>query len=104
MEDAAYGLLPGPIFAVARGHLARARAGRSRINNLWNSMRAGQPFSAWVESPEPLVRELWCSFDPDHALQQEADEAMAAFLRDVKAAMDACVLAAASSVCRPIGL
>lgn len=104
MEDAADDLLPGPVFAVARGHLARARAGRTRINDLWNSMRADQPFSAWVESPEPLVRELWCSFEPGYALQQEADEAMAAFLRDIKAAMDACVLAAASNVCRPIGL
>ena len=42
-------------------------------------MRGNQPFSAWVESPEPLVRELWCSFEPDHDLQREADEGMAAF-------------------------
>ena len=104
MEDTADDLLPGPVFAVARGHLARARAGRSRINALWNSMRADQPFSAWVESPEPLVRELWCSFEPGYALRREADEAMAAFLRDIKAALDACVLAAANTVCRPIGL
>lgn len=67
-------------------------------------MRADEPFSAWVESPAPLVRELWCSFEPGHALQREADEAMAAFLRDIKAALDACVLAAANAVCRPIGL
>ena len=104
MKDTTDNLLPGPVFAVARSHLASARAGRTRINALWNSMRADQPFSAWVESPEPLVRELWCSFEPGHALQQEADEAMAAFLRDIKAALDACVLAAANAVCRPIGL
>jgi hypothetical protein len=67
-------------------------------------MRANQPFSAWVESPEPLVRELWCSFEPDDALQREADEVMATFLRDIKAALDACVLATANIVCRPIGL
>ena len=67
-------------------------------------MRADQPFSAWIESPEPLVRELWCSFEPGYALQREADAAMAAFLRDIKAALDACVLAAANTVCRPIGL
>jgi hypothetical protein len=67
-------------------------------------MRDDQPFSAWVESPEPLVRELWCSFDPDYALQREADDAMAAFVRDIKAALGACVFATASTVCRPIGL
>jgi len=66
-------------------------------------MRASQPFSAWVESPEPLVRELWCSFEPGDALQTEADEAVATFLRDIKAALDACVLATANAVCRPIG-
>lgn len=67
-------------------------------------MRDDQPFSAWVESPEPLVREVWCSFEPGYARQREADEAMAAFLRDIKAALDACVLAAANTVCRSIGL
>lgn len=96
-------LLPGPVFAVARAHLARARAGRARIHALWNSMRASQPFSVWVVASEPLVRELWCSFEPGIALQREADEAMATFLRDIKAALDACVLAAANQVCRPIG-
>ncbi|MBO0607644.1 hypothetical protein [Myceligenerans salitolerans] len=103
MVDIADDLLPGPVFAVARSRLARARASRSRINALWNSMRTDQPFSAWVESPEPLVHEVWCSFEPGDALQREADEAMAAFLRDIKAALDACVLAAANAVCRPIG-
>lgn len=104
MEDIADNLLPGPVFSVARSHLARAQDGRSRVNALWNAMRGNQAFSAWVESPEPLVRELWCSFEPDHDLQREADEGMAAFLRDIKAALDACVLAAANVVCRPIGL
>jgi hypothetical protein len=104
VEDIADDSLPGPVFSVARSHLARAQAGRSRINALWNAMRDNQPFSAWVESPEPLVRELWCSFEPDDALQREADEAMATFLRDIKAALDACVLATATTVCRPIGL
>lgn len=89
---------------VARSHLDRAQAARSRINALWNSIRAEHPFSAWVESPEPLVRELWCAFEPGSALQREADEAMATFIRDIKAALDACVLAAANTVCRPIGL
>lgn len=98
VEDIADDLVPRPGFSVARSHLARAQAGRSHINALWNAMRGNQPFSAWVESPEPLVRELWCSFEPDHDLQREADEGMAAFLRDIKAAMDACVLAAANSV------
>jgi len=97
-------LLPGPVFVVARGHLARAQADRSRVNAIWNSMRADQPFSAWVESPEPFVRELWCAFEPGPALQRQADEAMATFLRDIKAALDACVLAAANAVCRSIGL
>lgn len=67
-------------------------------------MRADQPFSAWVESPEPHLRELWCSFDPDYDIQQQADEAMTAFLQDIKGALDACVLAAARTVCRPIGM
>ena len=67
-------------------------------------MRAENPLSAWVESPEPLVRELWCCFAPGDALQREADGALVAFLRDIEAALDACVLAAANSVCRPIGL
>lgn len=93
----------GPIFAVARGHLAHARASRVRVNELWNSMRTGRPFSAWVESPDPLVRELWCSFEPGDALMREANEAMATFLGDIKAALDACVLTAANAVCRPIG-
>jgi hypothetical protein len=104
VEDIADDMLRGPVFSVARSHLARAQAGRSRINALWNAMRANQPFSAWVESPEPLVRELWCSFEPDDALQREADEVMATFLRDIKAALDACVFATAAIVCRPIGL
>lgn len=103
MEDTADDLLPRPVFAVARGHLARARADRARINAIWNSMRTDQQFSAWVESPDPGIRELWCSFEPADVLQREADEAMAGFLRDIKAALDACVLAAANSVCRPIG-
>lgn len=103
VEDTADALLLSPVFAVARGHLARARAGRARINAIWNSMRTDQPFSAWVESPEPSIRELWCSFEPAYVLQREADEAMAGFLRDIKAALDACVLAAANTVCRPIG-
>lgn len=103
MEGIADNLLPGPIFAVARGHLARAQASRDRVNALWNSMRANQPFSAWVESPGPCIRELWCSFEPGHALQREADEAMASFVRSIKDAMDACVLTAANTVCRPIG-
>ncbi|OLT25163.1 hypothetical protein BJF82_05155 [Kytococcus sp. CUA-901] len=104
MEDIAEDLLPGPVFAVARDRLRRAQASRSRINALWNSMREHQSFSAWIESPEPLVRELWCSFNPSLALQREADDAMADFLRDIKAALDACVLGAANAVCRPIGL
>lgn len=104
VEDIAEDLLPGPVFAVARDRLRRAQASRSRINALWNSMREHQSFSAWIESPEPLVRELWCSFNPSLALQREADEAMADFLRDIKAALDACVLGAANAVCRPIGL
>lgn len=104
MTDGADDLLPGPVFAVARAHLARAQDSRSRINALWNAMRADQPFSAWVESPEPLIRELWCSFELSHTVQREVDEAMAAFLRDIKAALDACVLAAANTVCRSIGL
>lgn len=104
VEDIAEELLPGPVFAVARDHLRRARASRSRINTLWNSMRDDNSFSAWIESPELLVRELWCSFNPSPALQREADEAMADFLRHIKAALDACVLATANAVCRPIGL
>lgn len=104
MDDIAEKLLPGPVFVVAREYLSRARASRARINALWNSMRDHQPFSAWIECPEPLIRELWCSFEPDVALQREADEAMADFLRNIKAALDACVLAAANAVCRPIGL
>lgn len=66
-------------------------------------MRATHPFSAWVESPEPLTRELWCSFEPGSTLQQEADEAIATFLREIKAALDACVLATANTVCRSVG-
>lgn len=103
MEDIEDDLLSEPVFSAARSHLARAQAGRSRINALWNSMRANQPFSVWVESPDPLVRELWCSFEPDDALQREADEGMAAFLRDIKAALDACIFVTASIVCRAIG-
>lgn len=97
------GLPSSPFFVVARGHLARARADRSRVNALWNSMRADQPFSAWVEFPDPLVHELWCGFQPGAELQREADEAMASFLREIKAALDACVLATANAVCRSIG-
>lgn len=97
------GELPGQIFAVARAHLTRARAERDQVNKLWNSMRAHGPFSAWVETPEPLIRELWCSFQPDRDLQRQADRAMASFLREIKDALDACVLAAATAVCRPIG-
>lgn len=93
----------GPVFAVARSHLARAQASRSRVNSLWNSMRATHPFSAWVESPEPLVREVWGSFDPGFALQEEADKAVATFLREIKAALDACVLTTANTVCRSVG-
>ncbi|MGY1714071.1 hypothetical protein ACI78R_06410 [Geodermatophilus sp. SYSU D01106] len=103
MEDIADDLLAGPAFSVARSHLARAQDGRSRINALWNAMRDNEAFSAWVESPEPLVREVLCAFEPDHALQREADEAMATFLRDIKAALDACVLITANTVCRAIG-
>lgn len=104
VDEIADELLPGPVFAVARGHLARARAGRDRINALWNSMRSDQPFSSWMRSLEPHVRELWCAFDPDCDMQQEADQAMTYFLQDIKAALDACVHAAASTVCRPIGM
>lgn len=67
-------------------------------------MRSDQPFSAWMRSPEPHVRELWCAFDPDYDLQREADLAMAGFLREIKAALDTCVHSAARTVCRPIGM
>lgn len=104
MDDVRHASLPLPVFAVARAHLARARAARSRINDLWNSMREDHPFSAWIESPEPHVRELWSSFEPGSRLQRAGDEAMASFLREAKAALDACVVAAANTVCRPIGM
>jgi hypothetical protein len=80
--------LPNRVFVVARGHLADAKRFRAELNDLWNSMRNDQPFSAWIESPTDQTRELWCSFDPGWELQQEADALMAAFLRSVKAAMD----------------
>lgn len=104
MDDNPDDQIPGSAFEAAEGHLASAQASRSRINALWNSIQVDQSFSAWIESPEPLVRELWCSFEPRHALQREADHALAAFLSEIKAAMDACVLAAAQTVCHPFEL
>jgi hypothetical protein len=95
--------LPSRVFVVARGHLADAKRIRAEMNDLWNSMRSDQPFSAWIESPTGQSHELWCSFQPDWELQKEADALMAAFLRSVKAAMDSCVHAAAVAVCGPIG-
>lgn len=97
-------LLPDRVFVVARGHLAEAKRLRAGLNDLWNSMREDEPFSAWIESPNDQTRELWCSFEPGWDLQREADALVAAFLRSVKAAMDSCVLAAAVAVCRPIGM
>jgi len=103
VTDLAPALLPNRVFAVARGHLARARSHRARLNDLWNSMRGPGLFSAWIEAPTPATRELWCSFDPSGRLQTEADRAMADFFRSIKLAMDACVLATASSFYRSIG-
>ena len=103
MEDIEDDAPSEPDFSIARSHLARAQAVRSRINALWNAMGANEPFSVWVESPEPLVRELWCSFEPDDALRREANAGMVNFLRDIKAALDACVFGAASTVCQAIG-
>lgn len=96
--------LDNRVFVVAKGHLEEAKRFRAGLNDLWNSMRKDQPFSAWIESPTDQRRELWCSFQPAWELQTEADALMAAFVRSVNAAMDSCVHAAAAAVCRPIGI
>ncbi|MFC7619380.1 hypothetical protein [Microlunatus sp. GCM10028923] len=103
MNDPAPALSPDEAFAAARDHLSRAHDHQARLNYLWNSMLEPGPFSAWIEVPTPPTRELWCSFDPDPQLQTEADQVMADFFRSIKLAMDACVLAAATVVCQPIG-
>ncbi len=95
--------LPGRVFAVAQGHLADARRRRELLLHLWNSTEEPAAFTAWMESPTASVREMWCSFNPDPDTYVQANQAISAFFRSVKQAMDACVHAAAAQVCRSLG-
>lgn len=95
-------LLPGRVFAYARGWLAKAGAARDDMNAAWNA-GTGQDeaaFDAWVEMLEDGTRELWCSFELAQEHAEQVEHAAAAFVRAIKASLDACVVAAANATSR----
>jgi hypothetical protein len=90
------------VFAAARSLLAAAAAAREAVIAFWNDLERDDVFEAWLDTTDDGRGELRAgSFLPKQAAATLSRQA-AAFLTNVKGAMDAAVLAAGQSVCTPL--
>lgn|GEM_PF-623023 len=90
-------------FEPARVHLRAAVEARRRLSDGWNGFLDSGPFDVRVHTEPDGFGELWAVADPRADIMRELQTEARIFLTSVKAAMDAAIVAAAETVCAPLG-